>query len=100
MAALVTAGAAALWATPAMADPPLPDPGWVTPLSSEIQHLHFRYGPLHIPAGQNLILIGPVTIEKPAYDGYMIAFRPNMVDANGVAMPIEHGQLAAGQATS
>src|SRR5437763_660349 len=43
-----------------------------------------RYRPLHIPAGQNLILVGPVTIEKPAYDGYVIAFKPNLVGPDGL----------------
>jgi len=71
-------------ATTAVGDPPIPDPGALAPLGSDVQHLHFRYGPLHIPAGQNLILAGPVTIEKPAYDGYVIAMKPNLVGPDGV----------------
>ena len=70
--------------TQAAGDPPIPDPGFAGPLGSDVQHLHFRYGPLHIPAGQNLILVGPVTIEKPAYDGYVIAFKPNLVGPDGL----------------
>ena len=80
-------------AASAVADPPLPDPGAVAPLSSEIQHLHFKYGPIFVPPGQNLILVGPVTIEKPAYDGYMVGFRPNLVRADGTVPPIEQVHL-------
>jgi len=62
-----------------LGDPPLPDPGALAPLSAQVQHLHFKYGPIFIEPGQNLILVGPVTIEKPAYDGYMVGFRPNLI---------------------
>ena len=78
---------------PVAADPPLPDPGALTPLSSEIEHLHFKYGPIPIAPGQNLILVGPVTIEKPAYDGYVVGFRPNLVRADGSVPPIEQIHL-------
>jgi plastocyanin len=73
----------------ARADPPLPEPGFPAALGADVQHLHFRYGPVHVPAGQNLILIGPVTIEKPAYDGYLTAIRPNMVGADGTPPPTD-----------
>ena len=78
---------------PAVAGPPVPEPGGLAPLSSEIQHLHFKYGPIFVPPGQNLILVGPVTIEKPAYDGYMVGFRPNLVRADGSVPPIEQVHL-------
>ena len=77
----------------AIADPPIPDPGFIAPLSSQVQHLHFKYGPIYVQAGQNLILIGPVTIEKPAYDGYMVGFRPNLVRKDGSVPPIEQIHL-------
>lgn len=86
---LVAVGSALATLTAGAAVPPLPDPGALTPLGADVQHLHFRYGPLQIPAGQNLILIGPVTIEKPAYDGYVIGFRPNLVGADGLAPPTD-----------
>src|SRR2546421_257376 len=33
------------------------------------QRLHFAFGPLTVKPGQNDVLIEPITIEKPAYDG-------------------------------
>src|SRR3954452_6081601 len=89
----VTAALAALAPAGAGADPPLPEAGGVAPLGSEVQHLHFKYGPIHIAPGQNLILAGPVTIEKPAYDGYMTSFKPNLVRADGSVPPIEQIHL-------
>jgi hypothetical protein len=77
----------------AVASPPLPDPGFIGPLGSEVQHLHFKYGPIAIAPGHNLILVGPVTIEKPAYDGYVVGFRPNLVRADGTVPPIEQVHL-------
>src|SRR5207237_111197 len=62
---------------------------FVAALSSQVQHLHFRYGPLSVAPGQNLILLGPVTIEKPAYDGYVVGFRPNLIRADGTVPGID-----------
>lgn len=68
----------------AAATPPVPpETGFASPGSSEVQHLHFKYGPIEITPGDNLILLGPATIEKPAYDGYMTSFSPNLVRADG-----------------
>ena len=71
--------ALALIAAPAHAQ----DPGAATPLGSDVQRLHFKYGPIPVAPGQNLILVGPVTIEKPAYDGWVVQMRPNLVRADG-----------------
>ena len=87
---------------------PLPELGSGTPLGSKVQHLRFSYGPLHVPAGGNLILLGPVTIEKPAYDGYMTRFKPDLVRPDGSVPPVDaihlhHGvwlNLSAKDATS
>jgi plastocyanin len=87
---------AAAWAGGAPAQPPVPDPGIVTPGSSDVQHLHFKYGPIHIVPGQNLILIGPVTIEKPAYDGYVVRFKPNLVRSDGSVPPVDQIHLHHG----
>jgi plastocyanin len=83
LAAAVATLALAVTAGVASGDPPLPDPGFAAPFGSDVQHLHFRYGPLHVGAGHNLILIGPMSIEKPAYDGYVIGFKPNLVGPDG-----------------
>src|SRR5437763_10099939 len=82
--------------TAAQAGPPVPDPGFIAPLGAQIQHLHFRYGPLQVLPGQNLIMLGPVTIEKPAYDGYMVGFRPNLVKEDGTVPPVDQVHLHHG----
>jgi len=77
-------------ATPcAHAQTPIPETGSAGPLSSDVQHLHYKYGPIHVNPGQNLILIGPVTIEKPAYDGYVTRIKPNLVRADGSVPPVD-----------
>jgi plastocyanin len=89
-AGLVACLCAIAGAVPAHADiPPTPEPGFLTPGASEVQHLHFRYGPLHVQPGQNLIMIGPVTIEKPAYDGYVTRIKPDLVRADGSVPPVD-----------
>jgi plastocyanin len=85
--------AAGACAPAAGAGPPLPEVGGLAPLASEVQHLHYKYGPISIAPGQNLILAGPVTIEKPAYDGYVTSFRPDLVRADGSVPPIEQIHL-------
>src|SRR6476469_2271867 len=80
---------AAVTAPLASAQPPLPETGSATPLSSDVQHLHYKYGPIHVEPGQNLILLGPVTIEKPAYDGYVTRIRPALVRGEGSVPPVD-----------
>jgi len=74
-----------------------------------VQHLHFRYGPLHIRPGSNLILAGSVKpAEKPSEDGYITRIKPNLVTTKGVVPPtyklhLHHGvwlNLGAQDATS
>jgi hypothetical protein len=74
-----------------------------------VQHLHFRFGPLHIRPGSNLILAGTTTpTEKPSEDGYVTRIRPNLVTTKGVVPPtyklhLHHGvwlNLGAQDATS
>ncbi|MFN2544256.1 MAG: hypothetical protein ABR600_06765 [Actinomycetota bacterium] len=96
----------------AAAAPPTPDPAFLgqdvpasacTPATSYERHfwsdteasygkacrrLHFEYGPIVVKPGQNDVLVGPVTIEKPWYDGYIVRFFPNLVDASGQPPPI------------
>jgi plastocyanin len=67
--------------------------GWRKTASAQAgkkcRRLHFSYGPITVKPGQNDVLIGPVTIEKPAYDGLITRFRPDLVDASGKAPPID-----------
>ena len=60
---------------------------------SSCVRFHFTYGPLHIKPGQNDVVITPLTIEKPAYDGFVTRFRPNLVRADGSVPPIEQIHL-------
>jgi len=88
--------ALALLAPAASAGPPTPELGFAAPLGSDVQHLHFRYGPIHVLPGQNLISFGPVSIEKPAYDGYIVGFKPNLVLEDGTVPPVDQLHLHHG----
>ena len=53
-----------------------------------VQHLHFRFGPLHIRPGSNLILIGQATpAEKPSENGYVTRIAPNLKTTSGAIPP-------------
>src|SRR5438105_3486167 len=58
-------------------------------LADDVQHLHFRYGPIVAAPGHNLILVGPVTIEKPSYDGCVTRIKPGFVRDDGTVPPVE-----------
>ena len=89
---------------------PVPEPGFVdqvpvrpcTPESEydipdfygdKCERLRFVFGPIAVKPGQNDLLIQPVTIEKPAYDGYITRFKPNLIDPSGLAPPVEQLHL-------
>ncbi|MHB8572834.1 MAG: hypothetical protein ACYDAY_07745 [Candidatus Dormibacteria bacterium] len=66
--------------------------GWgagLTRYPGQCQRLEFAYGPLTVKPGQNDVLLNPVTIQKPAYDGYMVHFRPDLVFADGTVPGID-----------
>src|SRR3954447_15378447 len=94
-AALVTTAYGG-FAVPAHAQAPTPEPGSAAPLSADVQHLHYKYGPIHVSPGQTLILLGPVTIEKPAYDGYVTRIKPDLVRADGTVPPVDQIHLHHG----
>src|SRR2546423_7677173 len=100
---------------PSQADaglPPAPEPGFLSPqvptssctpvtsyekkfwseteggYGSACDRLHFEVGPITVKPGQDDVLLQPETIEKPWYDGYVVRFFPNLVDASGKAPPI------------
>jgi hypothetical protein len=60
------------------------------------ERLRFSYGPLAVKPGQNDVLVGPVTIEKPDRDGYITRFKPNLVRADGTVPPVEQVHLHHG----
>jgi plastocyanin len=82
--------------------PPVPELGFLKPVPAgacvatntyeqalwktygdKCKRLHFAFGPILAKPGQNDVLIQPVTIEKPAYPGYIVRFRPDLVDVTG-----------------
>jgi hypothetical protein len=62
---------------------------WTKRIAPDVTRYRYRYGPLFAAPGHNLILVGPVTIEKPPGDGYLTRVRPDLVDSSGTAPPIE-----------
>jgi len=62
----------------------------------QCQRLKFAFGPIVVKPGQNDVLVQPVTIEKPAYDGYMVRFKPDLVRADGSVPYIEEVHLHHG----
>lgn len=60
-----------------------------------VQHLHFRYGPLTITPGQNLILLGP-NLEKPPTDGYLVGMRASLTRTDGTVPPVTQIHLHHG----
>jgi hypothetical protein len=60
------------------------------------QRMRFSFGPIAVKPGQNDVLVNPVTIEKPAVDGYITRFRPNLVRADGTVPPVEQVHLHHG----
>jgi hypothetical protein len=57
------------------------------------RRIHFAFGPIVVKPGQNDVLLNPITVEKPAEDGYMTYFKPNLVDQNGNVPPVEQVHL-------
>ena len=82
---------------PCEPDNPYEKAGWHKGASAQAgkmcKRIHFSYGPITVKPGQNDVLLGPVTIEKPAYDGYITRFKPDLVDETGKAPPITEMHL-------
>ena len=74
--------------------------GWGAPdyerYPGACRRMRFSYGPIPVKPGQNDVLIGPVTIEKPLRDGFITRFRPNLVRADGTVPPVEQVHLHHG----
>jgi hypothetical protein len=78
----VAAAAAAASALPALSSvgrtaPEAPARG------SEVQHLHYRLGPLHIRPGQNTNTYALGGVAVPPVPGYILRFAPNMTYTGG-----------------
>jgi plastocyanin len=64
--------------------------------SNACKRMRIVFGPILVKPGQNDVFIQPVTIEKPQYDGYMIRFRPGLIEATGLTPPVEQLHLHHG----
>jgi hypothetical protein len=54
------------------------------------KRIRFAFGPIVVKPGENDALIEPLTIEKPAYPGYMTRFKPDLLTvAEGEPVPTE-----------
>jgi hypothetical protein len=100
IAAVLLAAAWAGWARPASAASPPPAGGSEVlgePCQDrtypECRRIRFAYGPIVVTPGNNMQVVGPVTVQKPLYDGYVTRFRPDMVRADGVAPPTDEVML-------
>jgi hypothetical protein len=110
MVLLVAAGllAATLLGVANAADPqrPIPEAGFLEPVpaapcdpeqqfdvpnyyGNKCKRLRFVFGPITVKPGQNDLMIQPTIIEQPRYDGYITRFEPNLIDATGMAPPVE-----------
>src|SRR5947209_3708184 len=74
--------------------------GWAGPdyvrYPGACQRLKFAFGPLTVKPGQNDVLVEPITVEKPAYDGYITRMTANLVTVDGQVPPIEQMHLHHG----
>jgi len=59
------------------------------------QRLHYEFGPLAIAPGQNTIEIAP-NAEKPAVDGWIVGFRPDLVRRDGSVPRVDQIHLHHG----
>ena len=60
------------------------------------QRMRFSYGPIAVKPGQNDVLVGPVTIEKPLQDGYITRFKPDLTRVDGSVPPVHEVHLHHG----
>ncbi|HET7721983.1 MAG TPA: hypothetical protein VFK43_18575, partial [Acidimicrobiales bacterium] len=74
--------------------------GWEGPeyerYPGDCQRLRFSFGPIMVKPGQNDVLVQPVVLEKPWYDGYVTRIRPDLVYEDGSVPPIEQVHLHHG----
>lgn len=74
--------------------------GWSAPeyerYPGSCTRMRFVYGPLAVKPGQNDVLIGPITIEKPLQDGFVTRFKPNLTRTDGTVPPVHEVHLHHG----
>ena len=58
------------------------------------KRIKFAFGPLVIKPGQNEALLSPTAIEQPRYDGSIVRFKPDMLEASsGMSPPTDDMHL-------
>jgi plastocyanin len=60
------------------------------------ERLKVVFGPIWAKPGQNDVLIQPVTFEKPMYAGYLVRFKPDLVNSDGVSPRVKDVHLHHG----
>src|SRR3954451_894126 len=58
------------------------------PASAEVQHLHYRFGPIHVSPGQNTNLYAPTDL-RPKVPGWITKFKPNLEYEDGTIPSVE-----------
>src|SRR6185436_2843408 len=84
-----SAGRAAPGPLPVLSRPCTPEGPLDSVRPPSCKRMLFRYGPLHVTPGDNLILLGPVTIERPTEPGYVVRFKPDLTRLDGSVPPID-----------
>ena len=54
-----------------------------------VEHFHYRYGPLDITPGQNLIQNSKFRVPQPTEDGWVVGFKPNLQLPDGRVPPVD-----------
>jgi plastocyanin len=54
------------------------------------QHLHFKFGPIHINPGQNTVSLAPIRADGlPSVPGYITSFTPNLTYLDGTVPGVD-----------
>jgi len=54
------------------------------------QHLHFKFGPIHVNPGQNTVSISPIKADGlPSEPGYITSFKPNLTYLDGTVPNVD-----------
>ncbi len=69
-----------------------PASAWATN-DPAVQHLKFKVGPITIKSGQNSIAFTGADIPKPAVDGYIVGFGPDLKFENGMTPGVDDVHL-------
>ncbi len=56
--------------------------------STDVQHLHLKFGPFRVEPGQNNIKFDIVK-QKPQVDGWIVGFTPNLTYPSGKVPPVD-----------